>query len=138
MAGQNTATEEQKRYAAVLDIGMKVGLLALTAIFILYLVGIPSPHIPVDQVSDNWGLKVDKYLDSTGIEKGWSWLGRLNEGDFLNFAPITFLAGVTVLCYAAIIPLLIKKKDSIFALLAFLEVAVLVLAASGVLPSGGH
>lgn len=138
MAGKTTATEEQKRYAAVLDIGMKVGFLVLVVAFVLYLVGIPSPHIPVDQVSGNWGLKVDKYLESTGIEKGWSWLGRLGQGDFLNFAPIAFLAAVTAICYLAIIPILLKKNDSIFAVLALLEVAVLVLAASGVLPSGGH
>lgn len=144
MAGKTTATEEQKRYAAVLDIGMKVGLLALVIVFIIYLTGVLSPHTPVDKVSDYWGLKVHDsgnttgYLTAAGVGSGWSWLGRLSEGDFLNFAPIAFLAGVTVICYGAIIPILFKKKDSTFAVLALLEIAVLVLAASGVLPSGGH
>lgn len=138
MAGKITATEEQKRYAAVLDIGMKVGLLALTIVFVIYLTGILTPHLPVDEVSNYWGLKVADYLESAGVEEGWSWTGRLSEGDFLNFIPIAFLAAVTAICYLAIIPILLKKKDTTYAVLAILEVAVLVLAASGVLPSGGH
>jgi hypothetical protein len=61
----------------------------------------------------------------------------LRYGDFLNFIGIAMLAGVTIVCYAAIIPMLLKRKDKVYALLALLEVVVLVLAASGVV-SGGH
>lgn len=135
------ASVEQKRYGAILDICMKVGLLVLVISFILYLVGFPEPKIPVDEVSENWGLKVagdDGYLAKTGIQKGWSWATHLNQSDFLTFAPIAFLASVTVVCYLAILPIFLKRKDYIYALLAIGEVLVLVLAASGVLPSGGH
>ena len=132
------ASPEQKRYGAVLDIAMKIGLLALVAIFILYLAGFPKPLIPVDEVSQNWGLKVDNYLELTGIKKGWSWTTHLGQSDFLIFAPIAFLASVTVICYLTILPIFLKRKDFIFAGLVIAEVMVLVLAASGVLPSGGH
>ena len=138
MEGKPIASEEQRRYAAVLDIGMKVGLLLLVVIFIMYLAGVPKPHVPVDTVPQYWSLKVDKYLEATGIEKGWSWAARLSEGDFLNFAPIAFLAAITAVCYLTIIPIFLKRKDMIYAVLAVLEILVLVLAASGVLHSGGH
>ncbi|MHB9111136.1 MAG: hypothetical protein ACYC4D_00685 [Thermoleophilia bacterium] len=135
------ASVEQKRYGAILDICMKAGLLVLVIAFVLYLVGFPKPLIPVDEVSANWALKVggdDGYLARTGIEKGWSWATHLDQSDFLTFAPIAFLASVTVICYLAILPIFLKRKDYIFATLAVGEVLILVLAASGVLPSGGH
>jgi len=131
-------SDEQKRYASILGVCMKIGLLGIVITFILYLTGILKPHVPLDEVSQFWGLKGDKYLEEIGVQKGWSWVSRLGEGDFLNFAPIAFLAGVTTLCYLAVIPLFIKKKDNVYAILAGLEVLVLVLAASGVIPSGGH
>ncbi|MHB1325600.1 MAG: hypothetical protein ACYDGS_01065 [Thermoleophilia bacterium] len=132
------ASPEQKRYGAILDVAMKVGLLVLVATFILYLVGVPKPHVPVGDVSANWSLKVDKYLEATQIEKGWSWAKHLGQSDFLTFAPIAFLASVTVICYLTILPIFFKRKDFIYATLVIAEVMVLVLAASGVLPSGGH
>jgi len=132
------ATEEQVTYAKLLDFGMKVGLLALIITFIIYLSGILTPHIPVNDLPRYWGMSVHKYLEATGIHPGWTWLGMLGKGDFLNFVGIVFLAGVTILCYMRIIPILFKKKDAVYGILAILEVLVLVLAASGILKAGGH
>ncbi|MDI6729521.1 MAG: hypothetical protein QMD44_11440 [Thermodesulfovibrionales bacterium] len=138
MANEIKATQEQIAYAKLLDIGMKVGLLALVITFIIYLTGILTPHIPVGDVSKYWRLSVHKYLEVTNIPHGWGWLGMIGKGDFLNFVGIAFLAGITILCYIRIIPILFKKKDTVYGVLAILEVLVLVLAASGILKSGGH
>jgi len=138
MADKLKATEEQLAYAGLLDKGMKIGLLALVVTFTLYVTGIMTPHIPVDQLQNYWSMPVKEYLKVTGIHPGWTWLHLLNEGDFINFTGIAFLAGITVMCYLWIIPILMKKKDTIYVVLAILEVLVLTLAASGVLKSGGH
>jgi len=132
------ATEEQLAYAKLLDAGMKLGLLILIVTFIVYLTGILAPHVPVNDLPKFWKMPVHKYLAATGIHPGWAWLGMLGKGDFLNFIGIAFLAGVTLICYARIIPILLKKKDTIYAVLAAVEVLVLALAASGVLKAGGH
>ena len=132
------ATEEQLAYAKLLDLGMKVGLLTLIATFFIYVVGIFSPHIPVGDLPKYWAMPVKDYLLAADIHTGWTWLSEVDKGDFLNFIPIVFLAGVTILCYIRIIPILFRKKDTIYAVLAIVEVLVLVLAASGVLKSGGH
>ena len=132
------ATEEQVAYAKLLDFGMKVGLLGLIIMFIVYLSGILAPHIPVNHLPRYWGMSVHKYLEATGIHPGWAWLGMLGKGDFLNFLGIAFLAGVTIFCYLRIVPILFKKKDAVYGILAILEVLVLVLAASGILKAGGH
>lgn len=132
------ATEEQLAYAKILDLGMKIGLLALIVTFIVYLTGVLAPHVPVNDLPKYWSLSVHKYLEATGIHPGWSWLGMIGKGDFLNFIGIAFLAGVTVVCYVAIIPILFRKKDTVYGVLAIIEVLVLVLAASGILKAGGH
>ena len=133
-----TKSTEQLAYAAILDIGMKIGLLMLIATFIIYLTGILPAYIPVNDLPKYWGHSVHRYLEETGIRPGWSWLGMLNKGDFLNFVPIGFLAGITLVCYLRIIPILFRKKDVAFSIIAILEVLVLALAASGILKTGGH
>jgi hypothetical protein len=135
---EHHVTEEQLVYAKVLNLGMKVGLAALVISFALYVLGIMEPHIPLQDLPKYWKLPVHEYLKQTNIHQGWSWLYMLNKGDFLNFIGIAFLAGVSIICYLSIIPSLFRKKDIIYAVLAIVEVAVLVLAASGVLKGGGH
>ena len=132
------ATEEQLAYAKILDLGMKIGLLGLTLTFIIYMTGILTPHLPVTDLPKYWGLSVHAYLEQTGIHPGWAWLGMLNKGDFLNFTGIAFLAAVTLICYLRIIPILFKNKDTVYGIIALVEVIVLALAASGLLKSGGH
>lgn len=132
------ATEEQLAYANVLNLGMKIGLLSLIITFIVYITGILSPHIPVNDLPLYWSMPVHKYLAATGIHAGWSWLGMLGRGDFVNFITITFLAAVTIFCYGRIVAIFYRKNDTVYTVLALVEVIVLVLAASGVLKAGGH
>jgi hypothetical protein len=133
-------SEEQLLYAKVLDKGMKLGIIGLLITFALYTFGIVEPRIPIDQVQNYWNFEggVSEYLDRTGIHAGWAWLGDLGYSDMLNFLPIAFLSLVTVICYLAIIPGLIRKKDTTYAVIAIVEVVVLLVAASGLLGSGGH
>jgi hypothetical protein len=138
MSNKLKATEEQLAYARLLDYGMKAGLLILVLTFVVYVLGLLPSHIPLDDISKYWSLSVHDYLKATNIHTGWSWLLMLNRGDFLNFFGIAFLAGVTIVCYLRIIPIFLKKKDLVYAILAILEILVLLLAASGLLKTGGH
>jgi hypothetical protein len=130
--------EEQLAYAQVLDLGMKLGLLLLLVTFALYVSGLVRPHVPLTELPKYWSLPVKEYLAVTGIERGWSWMGMLGKGDFLNFLAFAFLAGVAIVCYLAVIPIFFRKKDRIYGGLAIVEVTVLALAASGLLRVGGH
>lgn len=132
------ATEEQILYANILNKGMLFGLLALIITFVLYGAEILEPKIPLENVQNYWVMPVSDYLAISGIHAGWAWLGNLRYGDMLNFLPIAFLSLLTIICYLAILPGLMRKKDMAYVVLAILEVIVLVVAASGVLGSGGH
>jgi hypothetical protein len=138
MADKLQATEEQLAYAKLLDTGMKLGLLMLVISFAIYVLGIFTPHVPVSDLPKYWSMPVKEYLKATDIHTGWTWIHMLGKGDFLNFIGIAFLSSVTIFCYIRIIPILFKKKDTIYGVLAIIEVLVLVLAASGILKGGGH
>jgi hypothetical protein len=129
-------TPEQIRYARILEKGMYLGLACLFVTFALYVFGVMEPFIPLGELPEHWTKGVHEYLTDAQIEEGWSWVGMLRYGDFVNFIGIAALAGVTVLSYLVIIPLLLKQRDVTYAVLAFLEVLVLVAAASGILALG--
>jgi hypothetical protein len=132
------ATEEQILYANLLNKGMLVGLLGLVVTFIIYGAGVLKPFIPIGDVQSYWVMPVSEYLEKSGVHAGWWWLGNIKFGDMLNFLPIAFLSAITIFCYMAIVPGLMKKKDTAYVVLAIIEVLVLVVAASGILGSGGH
>ncbi len=129
---------EQVLYANILNKGMLLGLVILLITFALYVFGIVSPYVPLDELSRYWGQPVNDYLHELDIPTGWAWLGMLGYSDFLNFIGIAFLAGVSIICYIAIVPTLWRQNDKIYAALAVLEVIVLTAAAAGIFGSGGH
>jgi len=129
-------TREQIRYAGVLSNGVYVGLVCLFVTFAMYVFGVMEPYIPHEKLAEYWTFDVGTYLSEGRIEPGWGWVKMLGYGDFINFIGITMLAGVTVLCYLAIIPTFLKRKDFIYAVLAIAEVVVLVVAATGVIAVG--
>jgi hypothetical protein len=129
-------TAEQTHYADILEKGARFGLLCLFITFPLYIFDIVPPHTPLQKVSDDWALDAEHYCAATHIHVGWGWVSMLGKGDFLNFVGITILAGVTAACYLGMIPQLLKRKDLIYTVLVLLQLAVLALAASGILAVG--
>jgi hypothetical protein len=115
---------------------MYLGLLILFITFALYALGIMKPYIPLGEISNYWSMNVHDYLHDAHIGVGWSWLGMLQYGDFINFVGVALLAGVTIICYLAIVPILLKNNDKVYAVLALLEAVILALAASGILAVG--
>ena len=130
------ATPEQILYAKFLELGMYIGLIILLVTFALYAFGIMEPYIPMNKISGYWHMNVNDYLEHAKIQDGWAWTGMLKYGDFINFIGIAILAGITILCYAAIVPTLLKNKDTTYAVLAVIEVIILTIAASGLLAVG--
>ena len=129
-------TPEQLRYAAVLEKGMYLGLACLFVTFALYVSGVMEPYLPRHELSEHWQKNVHEYLTDAEIEPGWAWTRMLGYGDFINFIGIAILAGITVPCYLSIVPLLLKKKDTISVVLVLLEVIVLSVAISGIIEVG--
>ncbi len=131
-------SEEQLRYATLLKWGANLGLAALVVMFFAYVMGIMTPHVPVDQLPQLWNLPVHEYLEKTGSPKGWDWLALLARGDYASLAGIAWLSTCSVFCLLSIIPIYLKRKDNVFVLICIVALAVQVLAASGLLGGGHH
>ncbi len=139
MANEKTkATEEQLTYANILNTGMWLGLAVLTVTFLMYVFGVLPNYVPIDDLPKLWGMKAKDYIHTLHAPTGWGWLAFVGKGDYLNFVGIAMLAGLTILCYLAIIPAFARKKDRAYLWIAVTEVVVLLLAASGLMKAGGH
>jgi hypothetical protein len=143
-ANTQETQSEQLLYARVLEIGMYIGLVILFITFGLYASGILAPAVPLDQVANYWNQGVNEYLEAVNRDHlhlehpptGWAWVTMVGKGDFLNFVGIAILGGITIICYLAIVPSLLRKRDFAYLAMALVEVLVLSLAASGLLVVG--
>jgi hypothetical protein len=134
----NKASEEQMAYAGVLNGGMWLGLAILVITFVVYISGILPSFVPIDDLPKYWTMRVHDYNVALNAPTGWHWTALVGKGDYLNFIGIAMLSGLTILCYLVIIPILLRKKDTAYVVLAIVEILVLSLAASGLLKVGGH
>jgi hypothetical protein len=132
------ASEEQMAYAKVLNIGMWLGLAIMIATFFIYISGVLPSKVPIDDLPKYWTMKVHDFNVALDAPTGWGWAPLVGKGDYLNFVGIAMLSGLTILCYMVILPILFRKKDTAYAVIAIVEILVLALAASGLLKVGGH
>ena len=132
------ASEEQMAYAGVLNIGMWLGLAIMIVTFIIYLSGLLPSYVAIDDLPKYWTMRVHDFNVALNAPTGWHWVSLVGKGDYLNFVGIAMLSGLTILCYAVILPILFKKKDTAYVIIAIAEILVLSLAASGLLKVGGH
>jgi len=129
---------EQIIYANLLVIGVWAGIVILVATYAIYVTGILPAHVDMSLIPKLWGKGVNEYLEITHSPHGWGWAALLSKGDFLNYIGFAFLALMTIVCYLVLVRGYSRKKDWIYAAIAVLEIAVLSVAASGILGSGGH
>lgn len=132
------ASEEQIAYAGILNIGMWIGLAVVVITFFVYISGVLPRFVPIEDLPKYWGMNVNDFNHVLNAPTGWGWTALIGTGYYLNFIGIAMLAGLTILCYLIILPILIRKKDTPYVIIAVVEIAVLVLAASGILKTGGH
>ncbi|HJV68387.1 hypothetical protein [Ideonella sp.] len=127
---------EQLSYARWLEWGTRAGLGLLLLCFAAYLSGLLPSQVPVSRLPDLWSLPVGTYLQRTGTPAGWGWLALAAHGDIANLLGIALLAGCSLPPLLALVPLFASRGDRVYAGLCLAEVAVLLLAASGVLRVG--
>ena len=110
----------------------------LIVTYLIYLTGILPSHVDMQLISANWGKGIHEYLEITHSPHGWGWTGLLLKGDFLNYIGFTLLGLMTIICYLVLVRGYLRNRDWIYAAISALEIAVLSLAASGILGGGAH
>ena len=130
---ENGSAIAQLAYASFIEKGMFVVSLLLFLTFTLYILGVIPPYLSVEQLTQDWRLNLQAYLERTGVDTGWSWLSYLSYSDFLDYLGIFLLASLTLPSYLLLGIRFLRQKDRAYALLVLLEVIILLLAISGVL-----
>jgi len=136
---QASATQQpaaQLRYSRWLDVGTRVGFITLVASFAAYMSGWLDPHVPLEQLPELWNQPAYRYLERIGIDAGWGWAALVHRIDLGNLVGIALLAGCSLPPLLAVIPLYLRQRERVLAAICALQVAVVLLAASGVLTAG--
>jgi hypothetical protein len=127
---------EQLRYAMWLNAGSRLGLVVLVLTFIAYVLGGLPPRVPAHELSALWHLPAAEFTRLTGMPNGWAWLGHLQHGDMAGLIGIALLASCSLPSLLALLPLYQRAGDRAYVAICVAEVAVLLLAASGVFTVG--
>jgi hypothetical protein len=131
-------SQDQIIYANLLIIGVWVGLAVLLLTYAIYLFEILPMHVSRSLIPTVWDKGVGEYLEITRSPHGWGWITLLGKGDFLNYIGFALLGLMTLMCFIVLLRGYLRQKNWIFSTIAFLEILVLALAASGILGTGGH
>jgi hypothetical protein len=127
---------EHVRYAEWLRWTGWLGLAVLVGAFLVYVTGIVPPAIPLEQLPRLWRLPSHELMAGHGIQGGWNWVRALDRSDMLNLLGIAMLSGCSALPLLAATEVYLRRGDRLLAALCVLQVAVLVLAASGLFAAG--
>ena len=120
-------------YASWASWGTRIGLALLVCSFLAYVGALLEPLVPLARLPAVWALPAERYIALTGAPTGWNWLASLGYADYVNILGIALLASVTTLCYLRLLVRFLQRWNRLQALLAALQILVLLAAASGLL-----
>jgi len=123
----------QELYARWLGAVAWIAFCAALLAFALYAGGVLPTFVPLEALPALWRLPVGEYLARTGAPVGWGWLRLLSYGDYLSLGCVALVAAVTLVCYLAVLPMLLKLEGRLQAALVAAQIVVLLVAASGAL-----
>ena len=131
MESRHKPHPEQLHYATVLHWSTLAGFIELIATCIFYMFGWLPANIPLQQLPQLWGLSASEFLRATGMQTGWSWLFMMGKGDSASQLGIAMLSACSIACILAVMPDYAKSRNFTYLMICTLEVAVLVVSASG-------
>jgi hypothetical protein len=135
-AAATGAAPEAHRYARWLELGTRAGMLVLLALFAAMLAGVLPPAVSPARLAEVWMLPTAQMLEATGTRAGWAWLALLPHGDALSVLAIAVLATLSVPCLLAVAPVFAARGERVYVAIILVEVAVILLAASGLIGAG--
>jgi hypothetical protein len=89
--------------------------------------------VQLDALPRFWNLSAADYRRATGAPDGWGWLTHYSAGEILPLAGIVILCSTVLLGFIVLAVASALRRDWAYLAIAWLEIAVIVLAASGLL-----
>ena len=126
--------DPQELYARWLEHGARATFVFAFATLVLYLAGVLPPLLPLDELPRLWTLSAAEMMREAHAPGGWSWLHFVRYGDYLNVLGISLFALLALVCTARVVPAFWRSGERMQALLALLQVLVLLAAALDLFP----
>jgi hypothetical protein len=120
-------------YARVLDVVSAVALVLVVAAFVLYVTGLLPARVTPERAAESWHLSAAEMRARGGSVGRWQGMLPLSAGDAFSLATLALLASGSLLCLLRILPVLVRTRRRALAAVVAMEIAILVLAASGIL-----
>ena len=124
---------EQHIYAKIIYHISNLGLLALIMGFILYIFGVLTPLVPLEELPQYWSLSLTQFLEKTGAPTGWRWTSMLGYGDVIPFIGVTILASVTFVCFLVLLFSFLQRGAKVLAFIAAMELFFILISASNLI-----
>src|SRR5258706_7743624 len=131
-SAHNHTSPAELRYAAVLEVGVRAGLVLLLATFAAYVSGILPPSIALEQLPKYWSLPAKEFVAATHTATGWGWPSQIAWGESASLAAFVFMAGLSAVCLLTVLPIFTRQGERSHLIIAILQVMVLAVAASGI------
>jgi hypothetical protein len=127
--------DPQAVYAHWLETGAKLAFAFALVSLALYLAGVLPPLVSLHDLPRLWTLSAAEMMREAHAPSGWSWLHFLRYGDYLNVLGIALFPLLSLACTARVVPAFLKSGERGQALLAALQVIVLLAAALNLFPT---
>ena len=124
---------EQHIYAKIIYHISNLGLLVLIMGFILYIFGVLTPLVPLEELPQYWSLSLTQFLEKTGAPTGWRWTAMLGYGDVIPFLGVTILASVTFVCFLVLLFSFLQRGAKVLAFIAAMELFFILISASNLI-----
>lgn len=124
---------EQRLYANILFYFNLIGLFILLTGFTLYLTGVITPLVPLEDLPRFWSLSLDEYIEKSNMPNGWQWISKIGYGDIAPMLGIAVLASVTFVCYFVLLFQFLKRGVKTLALIVSIELLLILLSASNLI-----
>ena len=122
----------ERHYARILRFLSSAGLILLVGGFIVYSLGLLPATVSPEEATRLWHHSAAEYLEESGHGTGWSWIPELGHGDVVAFATLAILAGISIPALILLCVVFFKERDRVYLIIALLQAAVLLIAASGI------
>lgn len=125
-------TPQRLAYARVLEWGCSLGFGGLLVAFVLYAAQVIPPMVPFREMPTQWAKPLEQFQQDTGMRDRWGpgrgirWIGCLNCGEFVVYLPIAWMAGISFVSCAVLLPFYIRRRS--YALLSVTALLLFVLA----------
>ncbi len=124
---------EQQLYAKIVYHMNHLGLFALVAGFALYLTGMLTPHVPLEDLPQYWSLPLEQYLEKTGALTGWQWISELGYGDVAPLIGVAVLASIPLVCYLVLFFQFLQRGAKPLVVITVIELFFMLLSASNLI-----